>query len=241
MASYAHHAYRRGGPLHAWQQRRQRHDRRAGTALKRAGTSPPAPTRSRRAADLPDRVRGEKLPEQLARRLRRQAGRIRRDRRAAWPTRTRAWRPSRSTCFRDDPLGGARPSVHGGIVGFQTGLEYVNGPHKPLTASPFRSWSPSAAAASRCGASRGRRPGHQGDGARQPKGSSATARSERSHQRGRLLDFDSLAGGSPGAFAGEPGRRQMKARRSAPTDCDPRPPRPCSAVCGRGRNLGVFG
>jgi hypothetical protein len=35
--------------------------------------------------------------------------------------------------LRDDPLGGAPgASVHGGTVGFQTGLEYVNGKLKPL-------------------------------------------------------------------------------------------------------------
>jgi hypothetical protein len=35
--------------------------------------------------------------------------------------------------LRDDPLGGAPgASVHGGVIGFQTGLEYVNGRPKPL-------------------------------------------------------------------------------------------------------------
>jgi len=35
--------------------------------------------------------------------------------------------------LRDDPVGGAPgASVHGGTVGFQTGLEYVNGSRKPL-------------------------------------------------------------------------------------------------------------
>ena len=35
--------------------------------------------------------------------------------------------------LKDDPLGGAPgASVHGGTVGFQTGLEYVNGTPKPL-------------------------------------------------------------------------------------------------------------
>ncbi len=35
--------------------------------------------------------------------------------------------------LKDDPLGGAPgASVHGGSTGFQTGLEYVNGSHKPL-------------------------------------------------------------------------------------------------------------
>ncbi len=39
--------------------------------------------------------------------------------------------------LRDDPLGGAPgASVHGGTVGFQTGLEYSNGVHKPL----YDSW-----------------------------------------------------------------------------------------------------
>jgi hypothetical protein len=37
--------------------------------------------------------------------------------------------------LRDDPLGGAPgASVHGGTVGFQTGLEYVSGSRKPLFA-----------------------------------------------------------------------------------------------------------
>jgi hypothetical protein len=37
--------------------------------------------------------------------------------------------------LRDDPLGGAPgSSVHGGTVGFQTGLEYLNGKPKPLYA-----------------------------------------------------------------------------------------------------------
>ncbi|HUH79827.1 MAG TPA: hypothetical protein VLZ06_00745, partial [Solirubrobacteraceae bacterium] len=37
--------------------------------------------------------------------------------------------------FKDDPLGGAPgSSVHGGTVGFQTGLEYVSGAAKPLYA-----------------------------------------------------------------------------------------------------------
>ena len=35
--------------------------------------------------------------------------------------------------LRDDPVGGAPgASVHGGTVGFQTGLEYISGAHKPL-------------------------------------------------------------------------------------------------------------
>jgi cellulase (glycosyl hydrolase family 5) len=35
--------------------------------------------------------------------------------------------------LKDDPLGGAPgASVHGGIIGFQTGLEYVSGARKPL-------------------------------------------------------------------------------------------------------------
>ncbi len=35
--------------------------------------------------------------------------------------------------LKDDPLGGAPgSSVHGGVVGFQTGLEYVSGAPKPL-------------------------------------------------------------------------------------------------------------
>jgi hypothetical protein len=35
--------------------------------------------------------------------------------------------------LRDDPLGGAPgASVHGGTIGFQTGLEYLSGKHKPL-------------------------------------------------------------------------------------------------------------
>jgi hypothetical protein len=49
-----------------------------------------------------------------------------------------AWSNPRVAAFsqyllRDDPLGG-RPgsSVHGGTIGFQTGLEYVNGKPKPL-------------------------------------------------------------------------------------------------------------
>jgi len=37
--------------------------------------------------------------------------------------------------LKDDPLGGAPgSSVHGGTVGFQTGLEYASGAHKPLYA-----------------------------------------------------------------------------------------------------------
>ncbi|MHB8531508.1 MAG: hypothetical protein ACYDC2_02195 [Solirubrobacteraceae bacterium] len=49
-----------------------------------------------------------------------------------------AWSNGRVAAFsqyllRDDPLGGAPgSSVHGGRVGFQTGLEYVNGRPKPL-------------------------------------------------------------------------------------------------------------
>jgi hypothetical protein len=52
-----------------------------------------------------------------------------------------AWANSRVAAFsqyllRDDPLGGAPgASVHGGTVGFQTGLEYVNGKPKPLYAA----------------------------------------------------------------------------------------------------------
>jgi hypothetical protein len=35
--------------------------------------------------------------------------------------------------LKDDPLGGAPgASVHGGVVGFQTGLETITGVHKPL-------------------------------------------------------------------------------------------------------------
>jgi Cellulase (glycosyl hydrolase family 5) len=49
-----------------------------------------------------------------------------------------AWSNPRVVAFsqyllRDDPLGGAPgSSVHGGVVRFQTGLEYVNGQPKPL-------------------------------------------------------------------------------------------------------------
>jgi hypothetical protein len=49
-----------------------------------------------------------------------------------------AWSNPRVAAFsqyllKDDPLGGpAGSSVHGGTVGFQTGLEYVNGKPKPL-------------------------------------------------------------------------------------------------------------
>jgi hypothetical protein len=49
-----------------------------------------------------------------------------------------AWSNARVAAFsqyllRDDPLGGAPgASVHGGTIGFQTGLEYVNGKPKPL-------------------------------------------------------------------------------------------------------------
>jgi hypothetical protein len=54
-----------------------------------------------------------------------------------------AWGNSRVAAFsqyllKDDPLGG-KPgsSVHGGSVGFQTGLQYVNGRAKPL----FSGWT----------------------------------------------------------------------------------------------------
>ncbi len=49
-----------------------------------------------------------------------------------------AWSNPRVAAFsqyllKDDPLGGAPgASVHGGTIGFQTGLEYVNGARKPL-------------------------------------------------------------------------------------------------------------
>jgi len=49
-----------------------------------------------------------------------------------------AWENPRVAAFsqyllRDDPLGGrAGPSVHGGFIGFQTGLETVSGARKPL-------------------------------------------------------------------------------------------------------------
>jgi hypothetical protein len=49
-----------------------------------------------------------------------------------------AWSNPRVAAFsqyllRDDPLGGAPgASVHGGTIGFQTGLEYLNGKLKPL-------------------------------------------------------------------------------------------------------------
>jgi len=49
-----------------------------------------------------------------------------------------AWSNPRVSAFsqyllKDDPLGGAPgSSVHGGTIGFQTGLEYVNGSPKPL-------------------------------------------------------------------------------------------------------------
>ncbi len=51
-----------------------------------------------------------------------------------------AWSNGRVAAFsqyllKDDPTGGAPgASVHGGSVGFQTGLEYVSGKHKPLYA-----------------------------------------------------------------------------------------------------------
>jgi hypothetical protein len=49
-----------------------------------------------------------------------------------------AWSNPRVAAFsqyllRDDPIGGAPgASVHGGTIGFQTGLEYLNGKPKPL-------------------------------------------------------------------------------------------------------------
>ena len=52
-----------------------------------------------------------------------------------------AWSNPRVAAFsqyllRDDPLGGPPgSSVHGGTVGFQTGLQYVNGKPKPLYAA----------------------------------------------------------------------------------------------------------
>jgi hypothetical protein len=52
-----------------------------------------------------------------------------------------AWSNPRVAAFsqyllRDDPLGGAPgASVHGGTIGFQTGLQYVNGRPKPLYSS----------------------------------------------------------------------------------------------------------
>ncbi|HEX3511674.1 MAG TPA: hypothetical protein VHT27_11320 [Solirubrobacteraceae bacterium] len=52
-----------------------------------------------------------------------------------------AWSNPRVVAFsqyllKDDPVGGAPgASVHGGVVGFQTGLEYVNGRAKPLYAA----------------------------------------------------------------------------------------------------------
>ncbi len=52
-----------------------------------------------------------------------------------------AWSNPRVAAFsqyllEDDPLGGAPgSSVHGGFVGFQTGLEYANGKPKPLYSS----------------------------------------------------------------------------------------------------------
>ena len=71
-----------------------------------------------------------------------------------------AWSNPRVAAFsqyllRDDPLGGAPgSSVHGGVVRFQTGLEYVNGQPKPLYFGwPIPLVVSTAAMASRCGAS----------------------------------------------------------------------------------------
>ncbi len=83
MTGYAHHAYfPAAGPKYVWKQKDSvtiASLSRLSNALNLAARAHAIPGRR---ADLPDRVRGAEQAEQVRRRLRRQAGRIRRDRRA---------------------------------------------------------------------------------------------------------------------------------------------------------------
>ena len=101
MTGYAHHAYTDpAGPFFVTP---DRDDVTIG-ALSRLSNALNLAARAHaipgERADLPDRVRGAELPEQAARRAGRQAGRIRRDLPNTSPRKTRAWRPSRSTCSK---------------------------------------------------------------------------------------------------------------------------------------------
>ena len=133
MSGYAHHAYfPAAGPNYVWKQK----DSVTIASLSRLSNALNLAARAHAIpggrADLPDRVRGAKQAEQVRRRLGRQAGRIRCDRRA------HGLLQSARGGVLAVPVQG-RPdqrafsvSAIGGFVGFQTGLEYVNGEHKPL-------------------------------------------------------------------------------------------------------------
>ena len=144
-----------------------------------------------------------------------QAGRIRRDRRA-----DRLGEPARGGLLavpaRDDPLGGAPgSSVHGGTVGFQTGLEYVNGKPKPLyfgwpRAADRVQARPRLLAVGPRAARRRRDEGDRARAAARARSATGTLKTV-SHQQPRLLDAALLHAGRALARAlGQPGGRQVR-------------------------------
>ena len=210
------------GPYYKPPGARRRHDRRALAARRARWTWPPrAHAIPRGAADLPDRVRRAEQAQQLPRRVRSPSRPNSTRSPSTSPGRTRAWRPSRSTCSRTTRSAGAPgSSVNGGAVGFQTGLEYVSGTPKPLYYGwPIPLTVTSAATASRCGASCARRRAHEGDGARAPQGSHSSDAADRRDQRAGLLEPSARRTPGPLARAlDKPERRaSTKARRSTPT------------------------
>ena len=162
MTGYAHHAY----TLPRGPRTTSRPDAddveigalsRLSNALNKAAA---ARTRSRRTADLPDRVRGAERPQQATWRVVCQAGRF--DAIAEHI----AWSNPRVAAFsqyllKDDPLGGrARLERQRRHVGFQTGLEYRQ--RQPQAAvlrlAGAADRHQAAATATRCGGSCARRP-----------------------------------------------------------------------------------
>ena len=140
MSGYAHHAYTlpAGPVLRRAAARRRARSASLSRLSARSRPRRPRPRDPGARADLPHRVRRPEHP-QPARRAGRQAGRVRRDRRAHRVVEPARRRASRSTC--SGTTRGRRPgsSVHGGTVGFQTGL-------RAPAASPSRSTRLAAAA-----------------------------------------------------------------------------------------------
>ncbi len=136
--AYAHHAYTLPGRPGAYYRPPERDNVTIGVALATVARAGPGGSRARdprASADVPDRVRRSEQAQPVLGVPRVTAGRIRREAEHI------AWSNPRVAAFSqylltDDPLGGnARLERHGGIVGFQTGLEYVSGsPSRSTTA-----------------------------------------------------------------------------------------------------------
>ena len=167
-------------------------------------------------ADLPDRVRGPEQAQPAS---------------SACPVAQQAefdaiaekiaWTNARVAAFsqyllRDDPLGG-KPgaSVNGGTIGFQTGLEYVNGKPKPL----YFGW-PVPLTVSKTGHGYSLwglvRPTHrrdEGDGARaarRARASYRTLKTVTTNSLGYWTLHSSTQGGALARALGQPGGRQVR-------------------------------